>query len=49
VTASKRAAIEPAIVRFTFITLSILRPSDSRLQMGGGTALTRRRARYAAP
>ena len=49
VTANKRAAIEPAIVRFTFITLSILRPSDSRLQMGGGTALTRRRARYAAP
>ena len=48
VTASKRAAIEPANMRFTFISRSILRPSGSRLQMGGATALTRRRARYAA-
>ena len=36
VTASNRAAIKPAIVRFTFIRLSILRPSGSRLQIGGG-------------
>lgn len=44
VTASNRTAIEPAIVRFRFISLSILRPNHSRLQMGGATALTRRPA-----
>lgn len=45
VMASKIAAIEPAIVRFTFISLSIVRPSGLRLQMGGVTARTRRHVR----
>jgi len=49
VTASKRAAIEPAIVGFIFIRLSIVRPSGSRLQMAAATELTHRCAQCSAP
>jgi hypothetical protein len=49
VTASNRAAIEPAIVRFIFIRLSILRPSGSRLQMAAATELTHGCAQCGAP